>query len=73
MKSGKNTMEVHHNQIKNAINHFISNEGNSGNGTNVNQNENGAVNNETTGTSGQSRLTSWEGPQSHMQIATCHQ
>ena len=48
-------MEVHHNQIKNAINHFMSNEGNSGNGANVNQNENGTVNNETTGTSGQSR------------------
>ena len=55
-------MEEHHNQIKNAINHFMSNEGNSGNGANVNQNENGTVNNEATGTSGQSRLTSWEGP-----------
>ena len=57
----KNTMEVHHNQIKNAIYHFMSNEGNSGNGTNVIKNENGTVNNEATGTSGQRRLTSWEG------------
>ena len=51
----------------------MSNEGNSENGTNVNQNENGTVNNEANGTSGLSRLTSWEGPQCHMQIATCHQ
>ena len=33
----KNTMEVHHTNIKNAINHFMSNEGNSENGTNVNR------------------------------------
>ena len=57
-------------QIKNAINHFMSNEGTSGNGMNMNENENGTVNNEATGTSGQRRLTSWEGPQSQMQIAT---
>ena len=57
-KGYKNTMETHHTNIKNAINHYMSNEGNSGNGTNVNQNENETVNNETTGTSGQHGLTS---------------
>ena len=65
-------MEVHHINIKNAINHFMSNEGNSGNVTNVSQNENETVNNEATGTNGQHGLTSWGGLQSHMQIATCH-
>ena len=69
----KNTMEVHHINIKNAINHFMSNEGNCGNGLNMNKNENGTVNNEDTKTSGQRMLTSWEGYQSHIQIATCHQ
>ena len=66
-------METHHTNIKNAINHYMSNEGNNGNGTNVNQNENETVNNEATGTSGQHGLTSWGGLQSHIQIATCHQ
>ena len=51
----------------------MSNEGNSGNGTNVNQNENETVNNEATGASAQHGLTSWGGLQSHMQIAICHQ
>ena len=69
----KNTMEVHHINIKNAINHFMSNEGTSGNGINVNDNENGTVNNEDTRTSGQRMLISWEGFQSHIIIATCHQ
>ena len=69
----KNTMEVHHINIKNAINHFISNEGTSGNGMNMNENENGTVNTEDTGTSGQRMLMSWEGFQSHMQIPSCHQ
>ena len=66
-------MEVHHTNFKNAINYFMSNEGTSGNGMNMNENENRTVNNEDTGTSGQRMLTSWEGFQSHMQIATCHQ
>ena len=51
----------------------MSNEGTSGNGINMNENENGTVNNEDTGTNGQRVLTSWEGFQSHIQIATCHQ
>ena len=69
----KNTMEAHHTKIKNAVNHFMSSEGTSGNGMNMNENENATVNNEDTRTSGQHMLTSWEGSQSHMQIATCHQ
>ena len=64
-------MEMHHTNIKNAINHFMSNEGTSGNGKNMSENENGTVNNEDTRTSGQRMLTSWERFQSHMQIATC--
>ena len=63
-------MEVHHINIKNAINHFMSNEGTSGNGVNMNENENGTMNYEDTGISGHSMLTSWVGFQSHMQIAT---
>ena len=42
----KNTMEAHHTNIKNAINHFMSNEGTSGNGMNMNENENEKWNSE---------------------------
>ena len=64
--------ESHHTNIKNAINHFMSSDGTSGNGMNMNKNENGTVNNEDTGTSGQ-RMISWNSFQSQMQLAICHQ